>query len=148
MTSDNHLKLSVDETARAHVCALRGGKKTVIPFPGGKEVCMFARLMTFQIKDDVASEFPQIFGREILPLLRNQRGFREELILVAPGKTEATAISLWEDQKSAEVYSKEAYPIISKIMSKYVVGVPVVKNLEVEFATLPTFQKFVTVPLN
>jgi hypothetical protein len=109
---------------------------------------MFARLMTFQIKDDVASEFPQIFGREILPLLRNQRGFREELILVAPGKTEATAISLWEDQESADVYSKEAYPIISKIMSKYVVGVPVVKNLEVEFATLPTFQKFVTVPLN
>jgi heme-degrading monooxygenase HmoA len=109
---------------------------------------MFARLMTLQIKENVAAEFPQIFGREVLPLLRKQRGFRDELILVTPGKTEATAISLWENKETAEVYSKETYPEISQIIGKYVVGHPVVKNLEVEFATLPTFQKIETVAVN
>lgn len=37
---------------------------------------MFARLITLEIKNDQTKEFPQIFGREILPLLRKQRGFR------------------------------------------------------------------------
>jgi len=109
---------------------------------------MFARLMTLQIKENAAEEFPNVFGKEILPLLRRQRGFREELVLVNPSKTEATLISLWENKETAEVYAQETYPAISRLMNKYIVGSPAVKTLEVEYATLPTFQKFVTVPLN
>jgi heme-degrading monooxygenase HmoA len=105
---------------------------------------MFARLMTLQIKENQAAEFPQIFGREILPLLRKQRGFRDELILVTPGKTEATTISLWENKELADEYNRETYPEITKIMNRFVVGTPVVKTLEVEYATLPTFQKIVS----
>jgi heme-degrading monooxygenase HmoA len=117
--------------------------------PGAaKEDFMFARLMTLQIKENAAEEFPQVLGRQILPLLRNQRGFKEELVLVNPDKTEVTTISLWENKESAEVYAEETYPAISKLVNKYIVGNPVVKTLEVELATLPTFQKFVTVPLN
>jgi len=113
-----------------------------------KEEFMFARLMTLQIKENAAEEFPNVFGKEILPLLRRQRGFREELVLVNPSKTEATLISLWENKETAEVYAQETYPAISRLMNKYIVGSPAVKTLEVEYATLPTFQKFVTVPLN
>ncbi len=109
---------------------------------------MFARLITLEIKKDQTKEFPQIFGREILPLLKKQRGFRDELLLVTPGKNEATAISLWDTKEEAELYNKETYPEVTKIMNKFVTGIPVVKNLEVEFATLPKFEKIVTVPAN
>jgi heme-degrading monooxygenase HmoA len=115
---------------------------------GIKEDFMFARLITLEIKNDQTKEFPQIFGREILPLLKKQRGFRDELLLVTPGKNEATAISLWDTKEEAELYNKETYPEVTKIMNKFVTGIPVVKNLEVEFATLPKFEKIVTVPAN
>ena len=82
---------------------------------------------------------------EILPLLRRQKGFLEEIILTAPNKTELVAISLWENKEFAENYNREFYPEVVKIVNKYVEGLPIVKTFEVEYATLPVFQKFVTV---
>ena len=106
---------------------------------------MFAREVVLQLKPNVVNEFPVTFEKEILPLLRKQKGFLDELLLVAPGKTEFVAISLWENKEFAEIYNREFYPEIVKILNKYVDGVPVVKEYEVEYATFPSFQKFVAV---
>ncbi len=106
---------------------------------------MYSRYLTVRIKNNMVREFPYAFEKEILPLLRKQKGFLDELILVAPGKTEAIAISLWETKEFAEVYNREFYPEIVKILNKYIEGVPVMKTFEVEYATFPSFQKFVAV---
>jgi hypothetical protein len=98
-----------------------------------------------QIRKNLVPEVPQVIEREILPLLRRQKGFLEELVLVAPDKTEAVAISLWENKEFAEIYNREFYPEVVKILNKYVEGLPVVKTFEVEYATLPAFQKYATV---
>ncbi len=45
---------------------------------------MFARLVTMQSKPSLANEFPLTFENEIVPLLKTQRGFVDELLLVAP----------------------------------------------------------------
>ncbi|MGA7622019.1 MAG: hypothetical protein WB630_13755 [Candidatus Acidiferrales bacterium] len=109
---------------------------------------MFSRHISMQIKKNLVPEFPQVIEREVLPLLRRQKGFLDELVLVAPDKTEAVAISLWENKEFAEIYNREFYPEIVKILNKYIEGLPVVKTFEVEYATLPTFQKCVTVSVN
>jgi hypothetical protein len=109
---------------------------------------MFSRHVTMQIKKNWVSEFPQMFEKEILPLLRRQKGFLDELILLAPDKTEAVAISLWENKQFAEIYNREFYPEVVKILNKYIEGFPVVKTFEVEYATLPAFQKFATVAVS
>jgi hypothetical protein len=109
---------------------------------------MFTRHLTFQIKNNFVPEFPRVIEKEVLPLLRRQKGFLDELILLTPGKTEAVAISLWENKEFAEIYNRDFYPEVNKILNKYIEGLPVVKTFEVGYATLPAFQKFATVSTN
>jgi len=104
--------------------------------------------MTFEIKKNMVSEFPQVVEKELLPLLRKQKGFLDEVILVAPDRPEAVAISLWEKKEFAENYNRDFYPEAAKIMNRYIEGLPVVKSFEVGFATLPKFEKFATVSHN
>ena len=52
---------------------------------------------------------------------------------------------MWENKEFAEIYNREFYPEVVKIIDKYVEGLPVVKTFEVEYATLPAFKKFATV---
>jgi heme-degrading monooxygenase HmoA len=106
---------------------------------------MYSRHITMQIKKNVLPKFPEMIENEILPLLRRQKGFLDELILTTPDKTEVVAISLWENKEFAELYNREFYPEVVKILNKYIDGLPIVKTFEVEYATLPAFQKFATV---
>jgi hypothetical protein len=99
---------------------------------------MFARHMMLQLKPNLANEFPVTFEKEILPLLRRQKGFLDELLLVTPGKKEAVAISLWETKEYAETYSREVYPQIEKIVAKFIEGIPTAKKFEVEYSTCHT----------
>ena len=96
---------------------------------------MFARHVTLQLKPNMEKEFPVTFEKEILPLLRKQKGFLDELLLVTPEKREVVAISLWETREHAETYNRETYPQIEKIVNRFIDGVPVVKTFEAEYAT-------------
>ncbi len=77
---------------------------------------MFSRHITVQIKKTWISEIPQVFDKEVLPLLRRQKGFLDELLLVPPDKTEVVAISLWENKEFAETYNREFYPKVVKTL--------------------------------
>ncbi len=97
---------------------------------------MFAREVVLQLKPNAVSEFPVTFEKEILPLLRRQKGFVDELVLVTPEKKELQAISLWETKEYAESYNRELYPQIEKIMARFIEGIPVVKKFEAEYSTI------------
>jgi hypothetical protein len=96
---------------------------------------MFARQVTLQLKPNMVKEFPVTFEKEILPLLRKQKGFLDELLLVTPEKKEVEAISLWETKEYAETYSRELYPQIEKVVNRFAESVPVVKKFEAEYST-------------
>jgi len=76
-----------------------------------------------------------MFEKEILPLLKKQKGFVDELFLVTPDKSEVVAISLWEKKEYAEIYNRELYPKIEKMLEPFIIGVPIIKNLEAEYST-------------
>ena len=97
---------------------------------------MFARLVTLQVKPNLVNEFPVTFEKEILPLLKRQRGFLDELLLVTPEKREVVAISLWETKEYGETYNRELYPQIEKIVNRFVEGIPTVKKFEAEYSTM------------
>ena len=59
---------------------------------------MFARSVSLHLKPNSAAEFTQTIDKEIIPLLRKQKGFQDEITFLVPGEKEAVAISLW-DQK-------------------------------------------------
>ncbi len=96
---------------------------------------MFARLLTWQMKPNLVNEFPVTFEKEILPLLKKQRGFLDELLLVTPEKKEIVTISLWETKEHAETYQREQYPQIEKIMAKFIEGFPTVKKFDVQYSS-------------
>lgn len=102
---------------------------------------MFCRHITYQLNPEYSKEFPVMIEEKILPLLKKQKGFLDELVLMTPSKNEVIALSLWEEKAFAETYNREFYPEIVKILDKFTVGSPVMKTFEVQAAT---FRKVAT----
>ncbi len=94
----------------------------------------FARNVHFQIKNGKEKEFTTLFENEVLPILRKQNGFQNELTLVNPDG--AVGISLWEDRKSAETYNTATYPQVLAKLNPVIVGTPTVKTYDVTATTL------------
>src|SRR5258708_35227571 len=99
---------------------------------------MFARRVSMQLKPNSVAEFTQRIEKDILPLLRKQNGFRDEITFVVPGGTEAFGISLWDNRENAEAYNRETYPELARILARTVEGTPKVETHE---DSNPTFHK-------
>jgi hypothetical protein len=91
---------------------------------------MFARNVSFHLKSNMLSDYTRTFENEILPLLRKQRGFQEEITLSNPGNQDATAISLWDSKANAEAYSINHYPEVLRILARMIDGTPKVQTFE------------------
>jgi hypothetical protein len=96
---------------------------------------MFARHVSMKLKANSVPEFTRIIENEILPLLRTQKGFRDELTFIAPEGSLAVGISLWDTKADAEVYNRSGYPEVLKGLSKVVEGTPKVETFEVANST-------------
>jgi hypothetical protein len=96
---------------------------------------MFARHVSIELKANSAPEFTRIIENEILPLLRKQKGFRDEITFVAPERSLALGISLWDTKGDAEAYNSAGYPEVLKGLSKVVEGTPKVETFEVANST-------------
>ena len=88
----------------------------------------FARNVHFQIKSGKETEFNNLFEKEVLPMLRKQNGFQEEVTLVNPKG--ASFISLWDNRKNAETYETATYPQILAKLTGFIVGTPNVETFE------------------
>ncbi len=71
---------------------------------------MFARRVAMHLKPNAAAKFTQKLEEDVLPLLRKQKGFQDELTFVSPDGARAFGISLWDRSESAEAYGRETYP--------------------------------------
>ncbi|MGA8185032.1 MAG: hypothetical protein WB819_15495 [Terriglobia bacterium] len=96
---------------------------------------MFARSVSMNLKANSAAEFTRTINDEVIPLLRKQKGFLDEIVLAVPGKTEAVGISLWDRKESAETYNRDTYPQVQKALAKVLEGTQVVKTYEVASST-------------
>ena len=96
---------------------------------------MFARNVTLHLKANSAPEFTRKLENDVLPVLRKQNGFKDEITFVAPNGTEALAISLWEKRENAEAYGRDTYPAVLQSLAKVVEGQPRVDAYEVSNST-------------
>ena len=96
---------------------------------------MFARSVRLHLKPNSVAEFARTIEKEIIPLLRKQKGFQDEITFVVPGGTEAVAISLWDQKEDAEAYSRGTYPEVLRGLAKVVEGTPQVQTYEVSNST-------------
>src|SRR3989442_12085271 len=98
---------------------------------------MFARSVSIRLKSNSVSELNRVLENEILPLLRKQQGFEDELTLIASSGLEAVGISLWDKQENADAYNRATYPEVQRLLSKVITGTPEVRNYEVSVSTFP-----------
>src|SRR5438445_7212857 len=96
---------------------------------------MFARTVRMQLKPNSVPEFTQLIEREVIPVLRKQQGFKDEITFVPSEGREAVGISLWEQKENAEAYHRGAYPEVLKTLAKVVDGTPEVRNFDVGTST-------------
>ena len=96
---------------------------------------MFARNVSIHLKSNMLSDYTRTFNTDILPLLRRQNGFKDEITFCGPGGVDVTAISLWDSKASAETYNTNSYPEVLKTISRFIEGTPKLQTSDVVNST-------------
>ena len=96
---------------------------------------MYARNVTLHLKANKAAEFTRMLENDVLPVLRKQTGFKDEITFLATEGNAAVAISLWEKKENAEAYSRDAYAGVLRTLEPVVEGTPEVDSYEVSNST-------------
>jgi len=88
----------------------------------------FARNVHFTVRNGKVDEFNRLMNTEILPLLKNEKGFRQDLTLL--GSNTGMSISVWDDRACAETYNTKTYPEVLKKLNPILEGTPRVDTYE------------------
>jgi hypothetical protein len=96
---------------------------------------MFARNVSIHLKSNMLSDYTRTFEKDVLPLLRKQKGFKDEITFASPSGVDVTAISLWENKSDAEAYNTNAYPEVLKTLARFIEGTPKVQTGDVVNST-------------
>ncbi len=96
---------------------------------------IYARRVSMQLKPNCRAEFTQKLEAEVIPMLRKQKGFQDEITFVTPAGKEAFGLSLWDTKENAEAYNRGSYAEVTKILSKLIEGTPQVDTYEVSNST-------------
>jgi len=99
---------------------------------------MFARSVSIHLKSNMLSDYTRTFEKDVLPLLRKQKGFTDEMTLSNPTSLDVIAISLWATRADAEAYNTNTYPEVLKTLARMIDGTPKVQTFE---AVTSTFHK-------
>jgi hypothetical protein len=87
-----------------------------------------ARSVRFDIATDKNEQFHTLFRNEILPILKKQEGFKDELLLVQD--QHVLAISVWNNVDSARKYESTTYPQLDKKLRPVMTGTPTVETFK------------------
>jgi heme-degrading monooxygenase HmoA len=94
---------------------------------------MFTRVVAIRTKPGKAREFTRTIHDKILPILEDQPGFVDEILLVSNTESDQIlALSFWKSQEDAELYTHEQYPRINDLISHLVESAPVSRTFNVD----------------
>ena len=96
---------------------------------------MYARNVSFHLKPNMLADYTRAFDKDILPLLRKQNGFKDEITFASSNEIDVTAISLWDNKADAEKYNTNSYPEVLKTMARFIEGTPKVQSSDVVSST-------------
>lgn len=93
-----------------------------------------ARSVRFDIATGKNEQFHTLFTNEVLPILRKQDGFKDELLLVQD--QHVLAISVWNNLEAARKYESATYPQVDTALRPVMSGKPTVETFK--YALLST----------
>ena len=78
---------------------------------------MFTRMLQIQTKAGKRTEYSNMIHDKVLPILKKQPGFVDEITLVSTTNPDrGFALSFWANKADAERYHREQYAAVSEIM--------------------------------
>jgi quinol monooxygenase YgiN len=88
----------------------------------------YARNVNFTVKTGKIDEFNRLMSTEILPLMKTQKGFCQDLTVL--GSKTGMSVSVWDDRASAETYNTKTYPEVLKKLNSVLDGTPRVEGYD------------------
>jgi heme-degrading monooxygenase HmoA len=97
---------------------------------------MFTRVVEFTSKSGKSKELSDTINEKAVPILKKQRGFVDETVLVSDTESSRVlGISFWNSKEDAERYRQEQYPKIHEMLKHFLEAEPVIRTFEVHTST-------------
>jgi heme-degrading monooxygenase HmoA len=98
---------------------------------------MFTRVVELKCKAGKTMEVTKIASEKILPILRKQQGFQDEIVLTSnTDPSRVMALSFWTRREDAERYQREQFSHIAEMLQPSCEGKPMISTFEVETSTV------------
>ena len=102
---------------------------------------MFTRNVIMHLRPNSVERYTTTLQNEVIPLLRQQKGFQDEISFVNRAGTEATGISLWKTKEDAEAYERTTYKKVITALADVIEGTPEVTTGEVTNSTPHAYKR-------
>ena len=97
---------------------------------------MFTRTVEVTAKSGKARELTNTINEKVLPILKKQKGFVDESVLVSDTEdNRVLSLSFWNSKEDAERYQQEQYPAIHEMVRHLLEAEPVVRTFNVDSST-------------
>lgn len=96
---------------------------------------MYARMVKGQFKPEKYDFVTNTLEKDVIPLLKKQQGFRDELSFFAKDLNEAYSISFWDNKSDLDRYQRDVYPTVHEKMADAFVTQPTAHEFEVSNST-------------
>ena len=92
---------------------------------------MFARHVTMRLRADSLAKFERVIEVGVIPLLREQEGFLDQVILISAERAEAVVITFWSNKENEEAFNRTQNPEVLSRLLEVIEGNPKVDLYEV-----------------
>ena len=103
---------------------------------------MFTRVVELRTKTGKTKELSTTMHEKVVPLLRKQPGFIDEITLISTVDSEhILALSFWQSEADATRYNAEHYPTITDMLGSLLETTPTVQTFNVDLSTTHKISK-------
>jgi heme-degrading monooxygenase HmoA len=97
---------------------------------------MFTRIVSMTLKPNVAPQFSQLLEQKLVPALRKEPGFQDEVVFVVAGGPEVVAISVWKTREDLENYARGGYRNVLGMLETLIEKEPRVEVYQLAYSTI------------
>lgn len=97
---------------------------------------MFTRIVELTTKPGKNKQLSDTINDKVLPILRKQKGFVDETVLVSDHEdNRVLSLSFWNTKDDAERYHREEYQNVRETVRHLLDGEPVIRTFDVHTST-------------
>lgn len=97
---------------------------------------MFSRIVEIRCKEGKNQEAMRLINEKVVPLLRKQQGFRDEIVLhSSEDPNRLVGLSFWDNKEDAERYQRDVYSQVTDILRPACEGEPRISSFNVSTST-------------